>query len=160
MWAATAAHGGRQQSPSSQLSHPDLYVYRYLGWDDYHFDHSTVRLFLPGRGELPYMMSAKFSVLSLSRISVPFVCFLGTPLPSSTADVIYGSTITPGMTLFCYTATDGIIFIRIENNWSDMSPMTIAARVGCYNVNQFGCLDYQKMQKRKKSVEGPLLKKF
>ena len=24
----------------------------YLGWDDYHFGHSTVRLFLPGRGEL------------------------------------------------------------------------------------------------------------
>ena len=35
-----------------------IYYYRvtlvveYLGWDDYNFGHSTVRLFLPGRGEL------------------------------------------------------------------------------------------------------------
>ena len=27
-------------------------VVEYLGWDDYHFGHSTVWLFLPGRGEL------------------------------------------------------------------------------------------------------------
>ena len=27
-------------------------VVEYLGWDDYNFGHSTVRLFLPGRGEL------------------------------------------------------------------------------------------------------------
>ena len=27
-------------------------VVEYLGWDDYHFGHSTVRPFLPGRCEL------------------------------------------------------------------------------------------------------------
>ena len=82
-------HGGRQRSPSSQLSHPDLYVYRvtlvveYLGWDDYHFGHSTVRLFLPGRGELPFMMSAKFSGFvagNQNLTCVPFWCSVRTQL--------------------------------------------------------------------------------
>ena len=27
-------------------------VVEYLGWDDYHFGHFSVRWFLPGRGEL------------------------------------------------------------------------------------------------------------
>ena len=49
----------------------------------------------------PYMTSAKFSDFFTPPLPpchchksagfVPFVCFLGTPLPPSTADVIYGS---------------------------------------------------------------------
>ena len=49
---------------------------------------------------LPYMMSGKFWDLLTplppchvhkSADFVPFVCFLGTPLPLPSADVIYGS---------------------------------------------------------------------
>ena len=55
----------------------------------------------PIRG-LPYMTSAKFPEFFTlppchchkSVDFVPFVCYLGTPLPPPTADVIYGSPLT------------------------------------------------------------------
>ena len=85
-------------------------AYWSSGWTGRKMTIPGITIFTKG---LPYMTSAKFSdffippPLFLSQISwfCFFVCFLGTPLPPPTADVIYGSPLNK--------------HVMMMSNWSD-----------------------------------------